>query len=128
MHALADCIKAIQGMTGKARTYQAVQDLQQIIDATRAHLQAHPNKFGETTTLASRNMQRVPRVQVPPSATTTNHSNDNRRIMRYMHPQPPVPRVPTNEHTSKPTSMPPMKTINKPTHAPTIKPTTLPAD
>jgi hypothetical protein len=38
MHALADCNKAIQGMSGKARTSQAVQDLQQIVDATQAHL------------------------------------------------------------------------------------------
>jgi hypothetical protein len=34
MHALADCIKAIQGMTGNARTSQATQNLQQIADAT----------------------------------------------------------------------------------------------
>jgi hypothetical protein len=40
MHALADCIKALQGMTGSARNSQAAQDLQQIIDATRAHVQA----------------------------------------------------------------------------------------
>ncbi len=51
MHALADCVKAIQGMTGKARNSQAVQDLQHIIDATQAHLQANPNKFEETITL-----------------------------------------------------------------------------
>jgi hypothetical protein len=47
MHELADCIKAIKEMMGKARTCQAVQDLKQIIDATQAHLQAHPNKFEE---------------------------------------------------------------------------------
>ncbi len=35
MHALADCIKAIQEMMGKVRTSQAVQNLQQIIDATQ---------------------------------------------------------------------------------------------
>jgi hypothetical protein len=51
MHALADCIKAIQGMTGKARTSQAVQDLQCIVDATQSLLQAHPNKFEEIATL-----------------------------------------------------------------------------
>ncbi len=34
MHAQAECIKAIQGMTGKARNSQATQDLQRIVDAT----------------------------------------------------------------------------------------------
>jgi hypothetical protein len=74
MHALADCIKAIQGMTGKARTSQAAQDLHQIVDATQAHLKAHPNKFEETTkSAATRKKQRVPRVQAPTSIPT-NHS------------------------------------------------------
>ncbi len=50
MHTLADCIKAIQGMTGKASISQDTQDLQCIVDATQANLQAHPNKFEETTT------------------------------------------------------------------------------
>ncbi len=60
--------KAIQGMMGKARTSQAVQDLQHIIDATQAHLQAHPNKLEETITPGNtRNTQWVPRVQAPPS-------------------------------------------------------------
>ena len=40
MHALANCIKALQGMTGSARNSQAAQDLQQIIDATQANIQA----------------------------------------------------------------------------------------
>ncbi len=40
MHALADCVKALQGMTGSVRNSQAAQDLQRIIDATRAHVQA----------------------------------------------------------------------------------------
>jgi hypothetical protein len=58
MHALADCIKVIQGMTGKARISQAAQDLQEIVDATQAHLQAHLTKFKKTTTPdATRNMQ-----------------------------------------------------------------------
>jgi hypothetical protein len=42
MHALADCVKAIQGMMGKARTSQAAEDLQQTVYATQAHLQTHP--------------------------------------------------------------------------------------
>ncbi len=37
MHTLAECVKAIQGMTCKARNSQAAQDLQHIIDATQAH-------------------------------------------------------------------------------------------
>jgi hypothetical protein len=58
MLALADCVKAIQGMMGKARTSQAAQDLQQIVDATQTHLQANSNKFEETTTpAATRNTQ-----------------------------------------------------------------------
>jgi hypothetical protein len=35
MHALAECIKAIQGMTGKARNSQAAQNLQCIVDQHR---------------------------------------------------------------------------------------------
>jgi len=34
MHASADCIKALQGMTGSTRNSQAAQNLQRIIDAT----------------------------------------------------------------------------------------------
>jgi hypothetical protein len=132
MHALADCIKAIQGMTGKARTSQATQDLQHIIDATQAHLQAHPNKFEETITPEdTRNIQQVPRVQAPPSIPKP-HINDIRRITRYMQPQSPDPRVPTNKTTGKPISAPLVATTNdpngKPDCAPVIKPTTLPAN
>jgi hypothetical protein len=36
MQALAKCVKAIQGMTGKARDSQAAQDLQRIVDAIQA--------------------------------------------------------------------------------------------
>jgi hypothetical protein len=50
MHALAECAKAIQGMTGKARNSQAAQDLQQIVDATQAHVQTNPHRFEETIT------------------------------------------------------------------------------
>jgi hypothetical protein len=68
MHTLADCVKAIQGMMGKAIISQAMWDLQCIVDATQAHLQMHPNKFKESTTLDNTcNTQRVPRVQAPPS-------------------------------------------------------------
>jgi hypothetical protein len=58
MHTLADCFKAIQGMTGKARNSQAAHDLQRIVDATQAHLQANPNFFEETIIRDNtRNMQ-----------------------------------------------------------------------
>jgi hypothetical protein len=43
MHAPAECIKAIQGMMGKARNSQATQDLQRIIDATQAYVQTNPH-------------------------------------------------------------------------------------
>jgi hypothetical protein len=45
MHALADSVKAIQGMTSKAKNSQALQDLQHIVDATQAHLWANPIKL-----------------------------------------------------------------------------------
>jgi hypothetical protein len=51
MHTLAECIKAIQGMTGKARNSQVTQDLQCIVDAMQTHVQANPHKFEETITL-----------------------------------------------------------------------------
>jgi hypothetical protein len=50
MHALADCVKALQGMRGSARNSQAAQDLQQIIDATQAHVPARPDHFKDTAT------------------------------------------------------------------------------
>jgi len=39
MHALADCVKALQGMTSSTRNSQAAQDLQRIIEATKSHVQ-----------------------------------------------------------------------------------------
>ena len=51
MLALADCIKAIHGMTGKDRTSPAtVDDLQCIVDATQAHIKAQPKQFEHATT------------------------------------------------------------------------------
>jgi hypothetical protein len=127
MHELADCVKAIQGMTRNARTSQAAQDLQRIVDATQAHLKAHHNKFEETTTPDdSCNMQQVLRVQAPPSVPRTQ------QIMCSMQSQSPAPRVPTNKPTGKPTSMPLLKITNNPTGKPArmpgIKPTTFPAN
>jgi hypothetical protein len=66
MHTLADCFKALQGMTGSARNSQAAQDLQRIIAETQAHVQARPDRFEYIATLsATPNMQQVPRVQTP---------------------------------------------------------------
>jgi hypothetical protein len=50
MQALTECIKAIQGMTGKARNSQAAQDLQCIVDATQARVQTNPHLLEETIT------------------------------------------------------------------------------
>jgi hypothetical protein len=78
MYALAECAKAIQGMTGKARTSQAAQDLQHIVDTTQAHVQTNPHQFEETITLDNiHNTQQVLRVKAPPSVPIP-HTNDNR--------------------------------------------------
>jgi hypothetical protein len=78
MHALAECIKAIQGMTGKARNSQAAQDLQRILDAAQAHVQTNPHRFKETSTLDHFcNMQQVRRVNAPVSMPIPP-TNDNR--------------------------------------------------
>ncbi len=50
MQALAECIKAIQEMTGKARNSQDTKDLQHIVDATQARVQMNPHQFEETIT------------------------------------------------------------------------------
>ncbi len=107
MHALADCVKALQGMTGSARNSQAAQDLQRIIDATQASIQARPECFEDNATpSANPHTQRVPRVQPPPSVPTP-HIDVNRRITRSMLTHTPVPRVPSNgAPTNKPTNMP----------------------
>jgi hypothetical protein len=58
MHTLANCVKALQGMTSNARNSQAAQDLQRIIDATQAHVQARPDHFEDVATpSATPNMQ-----------------------------------------------------------------------
>ncbi len=104
MHTLANCIKALQGMTGSARNSQAAQDPQRIIDATRTHVQARPDHFEDTATpSATPNMQQVPRVQTPPSVPTP-HIDDNRRITCSMLTQTPVPRVPSSN--GAPTNIP----------------------
>jgi hypothetical protein len=103
-----------------------------IVDATQAHLQAHPKQFEETTTLDdNRNTQQVPRVQAPLSVPRP-HINYNRQITCSMQPQSPVLRVPTDKPPGKLISMPLVATAIKPTSKPAhvlgIKPTTLPAD
>ncbi len=50
IHALADCVKVLQGMTSIARNSQAAQDLQQIIEATKAHVKAQPDSFKDVST------------------------------------------------------------------------------
>jgi hypothetical protein len=110
-------------MTGNARNSQAAQDLQHILDATQAHVQANPHKFNKTTSPADIHIrQRVLRVQAPPS-NHTPHTNDNRQITRFMHPQAPIPRVTTDISTVEPISMPLVTT----TIEPRSKPTTLAA-
>jgi hypothetical protein len=79
MQALAECIKAFQGMIGKARISQAAQDLQHIIDATQACIQTNPHQFEEMITpVHFCNTQQVPRVQAPASIPIP-HTDDNRQ-------------------------------------------------
>jgi hypothetical protein len=86
MQALAECVKAIQGMTGKARNSQAAQDLQCIIDATQACIQTNPHQFEETINPNHFcNTQQVPRVNAPASMPIPP-TNDNRHITQSMHP------------------------------------------
>ncbi len=132
MHSLANCVKAIQGMTGKARNSQATQDLQHIVDATQVHLQSNPNKFEETITPDdTRNMQQVTRVQAPPSIPKP-HIDDNRQITLSIQQQTPDLMVPTNKPRGKPIGAPLVATTIKPTGKPActpgIKLTTLPTN
>jgi hypothetical protein len=107
MHTFAECVKALQGMTGSARNSQAAQDLQWIINATQANIQARPECFDNNATpSANPHLQWVQRVQPSPSVPKP-HINVNRRITRSMLTQTPVPRVPNNRApTNKPTNMP----------------------
>jgi len=95
MHALADCIKALQGMTSSARNSQAAHNLQCIIEATKAHVQARPDCIEDVATLSTTsNMQRVLRVQTPdmprvprvhfPPGVPATHTDDTKRITRSM--------------------------------------------
>ncbi len=116
MQALVKCVKAIQGMTGKARNSQAAQDLQCIVDATQARVQTNPHQFEETITPNHFcNTQQVPRVNEPASMPIP-HTDDNRQITQSMQPQAPIPRVPTVIPRVKPISAPRDATITKPSH------------
>ncbi len=124
MQALAECVKAFQGMTGKARNSQVAQELQCIDDATQACVQTNLHKFEETITLDYIcNMQCVPRVQAPASIPIP-HTDDNRQITCSMQLQAPIPRVATDIPIVKPISAPCIATITKSSS----KPTTLAAE
>jgi hypothetical protein len=119
MKALDECVKAIQGMTAKARNSQAAQDLQNIIDATQAHVQTNPHQFKETITPDHFcNTHQVPRVHAPASIPIP-HTNDNRCIMRSMQLQAPISRMPTDIPTFKPISAPRVATITESSSKPT---------
>jgi hypothetical protein len=122
MHALAECVKANQGMMGKARNSHAIQDLQRIVDATQAQVQGNPHKFEETITPDDiRNTQQVPRVQAPPSVPIPR-TNDNRQITLSMHLQAPIPRVGCpqillhSNPSARPLSQPPSNLATNPPH------------
>jgi len=73
MHALADCVKALQGMTSSARNSQAAQDLQQIIEATKAHVQARPLQ-GRCTTFS------YPQHTASSEGADTQHATSSERV------------------------------------------------
>ncbi len=102
---LADCIKAIQGMTGKDRHSPATKDLQWIVDATQAQIKAQPDRFEQTATDTPL-VQQVPRVQTT-ARMPIPHTDANRRITCLMNMTTPFPRVPINNvSTNKPIAPP----------------------
>jgi hypothetical protein len=124
MQALAKCVKAIQGITGKDRNSQAAQDLQRIVNATQACVQTHLHQFEETITPDYIcKTQLVPRVQTPAS-TPIPHTDDNRQVTRSMQTQAPIPRVPREIPTVKSIGMPHVATITGSSN----KPSTLAAE
>jgi hypothetical protein len=50
IHALANWVKAIQGMTSKNRNSLATKDLQRIVDTTQVQIKAQPDRFGHAAT------------------------------------------------------------------------------
>jgi hypothetical protein len=75
MHALADCVKAIQSMIGKDRHSPAMKDIQRIVDATQAQIKAQPDRFEHTAT-DTPPVQRVPRVQMTASMPIPHNDAD----------------------------------------------------
>jgi hypothetical protein len=109
---------------GKTRNSQAVQDLQHIVDATKARVQTNPHRFEETITPDYIcNTQQIPRVQAPASIPIP-HTNDNRQITRSMQSQAPILRVPTEIPRVRPIGAPRVATITESSS----KPTTLAAE
>jgi hypothetical protein len=120
MQALAECIKAIQQMTGKAKNSQAAQDLQCIVDVTQGCVQTNHPRFEETITPEYiYNMQQVPRVQAPASIPIP-HTNNNRQITSSMQPQATISSVPTDIPTVKSISTLRVATITKSSSKPTL--------
>jgi hypothetical protein len=111
MHALADCVKAIQGMTDKDRHYLAMKDLQQIVDATQTQIKAQPNRFEHTAT-DTPPVQQVPRVQTTASMPIP-HTDANRRKMRLMNMTMPFPRVPINSPPTNKSTAPPTDSMRQ---------------
>ncbi len=105
MHALADCINAIQGMTGKDRHSLATKDIQQIVDATQAQIKAQPDRFEHTAT-DTPPVQQVPRVQTTASMPIP-HTDANRRITCLINMTMPFPRVPINSAPTNKSTAPP---------------------
>ena len=82
MHALADCIKTVQGMTGKDRNSPATKDLQRIVDATQAQIKAQSNQFEHAATPTDTPQgQQVPRVQTT-AGEPIPYTDVNRRVPR----------------------------------------------
>jgi len=79
MHALADCVKVLQGMTSSARNSQAAQDLQRIIKATKAHAQAQPDCFEDVATPSATVDPLIPGYgqTIPRSASRTRQHHLN---------------------------------------------------
>ncbi len=69
MHTLADCVKALHGMTSSARNSQAAQDLQRIIDSTKSPC------TGTTQTLRGRrNTCQYPQHAMSSEGADTQHA------------------------------------------------------
>jgi hypothetical protein len=107
MHALADCVKAIQDMTGKDRHSPATKDLQRIVDKTQAHIKTQPDQLEHTATPTDTLQgQQFPRVQMT-AGVPIPHTDVNKRVTRLMSMISPVLRVPSySKTTNKPAALP----------------------